>query len=214
MKRTAKANLYAAFEEKIQGHRERGGAPEEEIRIGEIVFRLRRERGLSGAELCRKAGGFDPRTLAAIEKGRIKNPSIRMLQMLARGLEIAVSDFFRRAELDHPRYCFSGTKKGFYYADFPAWGTKVISLTPFIKNFFCGKIILAPRKSLSGHMLKHSAPMFVSILVGCFEVTVGNKSFSLREGDNLFFDGAIEHSFRNPIRRDSVFLVVTAPSFF
>ncbi len=213
MKRPPKESLYAALEQKIVGQASRDFS-EEEIRVGERVLTLRKEKGLSGAELCRRAGRFDPRTLTAIEKGRIKNPSLKMLQKLARGLDVTVSDFFRQGEMELDRYCFPGSKKGAYYADFPEWGVKVISLTPFIKNFFCGKIILSPQKSLQDHMLKHSAPLFVSTLIGRIDVCVEGRSFPLKEGDNLFFNGILKHSFRNPMRRDSVFLVVTAPSFF
>lgn len=214
MRRSRKESLYSVFAGKINKRQAGAGFSEAEIRIGEVVLRLRQEKGISGIELCRRAGHFDPRTLTAIEKGRIKNPSIKMLQRLARGLNVSVSDFFRQAELEQDQYCFPGSKKGVYYADFPEWGAKIISFTPFIKDFFCGKVILAPQRKLQDHMLKHPAPLFVSTLIGRIEVMVEGRRFVLKEGDNLFFNGILKHSFCNLLRRDSVFLVVTAPSFF
>ena len=59
--------------------------------IGQAVRRLREEKGLSGAELCRRGKGIDPKTLVALEKGRIRNPSIVTLEALAKGFGMTVS---------------------------------------------------------------------------------------------------------------------------
>lgn len=185
----------------------------DEIDLKNNIVRMRGERKLSGAELCRRSGGLDPRTLTAIEKGRIKNPSISTLQALARGLGISVSGLFRQIEVETDRFCYQGSKKGAYQIDLPEWGVKIVSFTPFVRDFFCGKFMVGAQKKFSGALLKHFSPIHVSILIGRFEITVENKVFSLREGDNLFFNGILNHSFYNPLHGESVFWMVTAPSF-
>ncbi len=212
MKRRKGKSLYQALRRKIEAQ-VRGRSFAEEIYMGRIIRRLREERGLSGARLCERALDLDPRTLTALEKGRIKNPSIHTLQSLARGFGVPVSDLFRRGEMEIDRYFQLGNQKGAYQIDFPKWGVKVVSFTPFIRDFFCGKFIFGPKKKLDETLLKHPLPLYVSSLVGRFDVIMEDKKFALREGDNLFFNGALRHTFMNALQRESVLLVMTAPSF-
>ena len=114
--------------------------------IGQAVRRLREEKGLSGAELCRRGKGIDPKTLTALEKGRIRNPSMVTLEALAKGFGMSVSDLFRRAEFDQRDYFSLGSQKGLYKIDLPSQGIQLISFTPLIEELFCGKMILEGQK--------------------------------------------------------------------
>ncbi len=210
--KTPKESIYQKLTRELKAHnaamRGLGSIP-----IGKIIRRLREEKKLSGVELCRLSGGLDPRTLTAIEKGRILNPSIKILQGIARGLSVSVSSFFREAEMELEEYFYLGTPKGFFQMDFPQWGTKVVSYTPSVRDFFCGKFIVGSRRELNQTHLKHPLPVFISVLVGRFDITIENRKHTLKEGENLFFNGILKHSFYNPLQRDSVFWLVTAPSF-
>ena len=183
------------------------------IDLGPAVRALRLDKKLSGVELCRRAEDLDTRTLTAVEKGRIRNPSLKTLHSLARGLGISVSDIFRFAEMKIHSNFYLGTQKGVYQLTFQAIGCKIVSLTPFVKDFFCGKLIIAPGKRVDRTLLNHSGPMYVSNLVGQTEIQVEDKKVLLKEGGNLFFNAGFRHSFFNPLHRESVLLVITAPSF-
>ncbi|MDP3921464.1 MAG: helix-turn-helix domain-containing protein [Candidatus Omnitrophota bacterium] len=183
------------------------------IELHRTVRRLRQAKGFSGVRLCREAGDLDPKTLTALEKGRIKNPSIRTLQSVSRGLSLSVSDLFREAELESESSYYLGSQKGEFQVDFPKRGIKIVSFTPFIRDFFCGKLLLGPRRRLADTLLKHPNPVFVSVLIGRFEVDVETRKATLKEGENLFFNGRLKHVFYNPLHRESVLLMVTAPSF-
>ncbi len=178
-----------------------------------VIRKLRKEKKFSGVDFCRKAGDLDPRTLTALEKGRIQNPSIKTLQSVARGLGITVSEIFREAETEKEEYFYAGSQKGAYQIDFPRHGIKAISFTPFTKDFFCGKMIFGPHKRLDQTFFQHRFPLFIWVLVGRFEITVEQKHLVLREGDNLYFNGILKHFFYNPLERESVFLMITAPTF-
>jgi transcriptional regulator with XRE-family HTH domain len=187
---------------------------EQELNLGATIRRLRQEKNLSGVELCRRAADLDPKTLTAVEKGRIRNPSIKTMLSISRGLTVTVADLFRQAEVGMDRNLYLGSQKGAFQIEFPWWGVKMVSFTPFIKDFFCGKLILAPKRRVDETLLKHPLPFFISTLIGRFEVTVEGKTLDLKEGDNLFFNGILKHSFHNPLHRESVLLMVTSPSFF
>lgn len=186
---------------------------ESSLNINQTIRNLREKKKMSGADLCRKAGDLDPKTLTALEKGRIRNPSIQTLESVARGLEMSVSDLFRAAELKIESKYYQGTQKGCFQMEFQQMGLKIVSFTPLIHDFFCGKFILSPKKTLSPLAFKQQIPMYVATMIGKFEVLLEEDSFPLKEGDSLFFNASFKHSFHNPQHRDSVLLVVTTPSF-
>lgn len=182
------------------------------IPLHEIIRKMREEKKMTGAEMSRRAG-MDPRTLNALEKGRIKNPSLETLDAVARGLGILVSDLFRRTEAGKKNQVILGSPKGFFQMDFPQWGIKVVSFTPWIGDFFCGKFIFGARKQFQETLLPASLPLFLAVLVGRFEVQVEEQKYLLKEGESLFLSGKVRHSFQNILEKESVLQVVTAPSF-
>ena len=206
-------NFYAAVGKDLRRQAEKGET-QEEIRIGEAIRKLREKAGLTGAELCRRSGGMDPRTLTAIEKGRIRNPSIESLQGIAKGLGCLVRDVFTRAEMALDRNYYFGSQKGVYQMEFSKLGLKVVSATPPIPQFFCGKFILAPRQIVAGELFKRTAPLFLEVVMGQVEFGIEGEKLTLKEGENLLFNGGLRHSFRNTLNRESTLLIVTAPSFF
>ncbi len=205
-------SFYKILETSIRKEAEKGEA-QETVDLGATIVRLRQERKLSATQLCQKARDLNPKTLSAIETGRIKNPSIQTLKSLVRGLGITISDLFRFSEVQQSRNLYIGNQKGFSQIDFPSFGIKAVSFTPFVDDFFCGKLILGGRKKLDRAILKHPAPIYISVLVGRIEGRVADRSLLLKEGDNLFFNGILEHSFYNPLEKEATILLITAPSF-
>lgn len=184
------------------------------MQLGGKVREFRERRGLSGAELCRKTGSIDPRTLSAIEKGRIRNPSLPVLTAIAKALGCLVRDFFTEAEMDLARNYQVGSQKGVFQIEFPRLGMKVVSATPPIPHFFCGKIILSPQRKVTGELLSRPAPVFLEVVMGRIEFDIEGRKTVLKEGENLFFNGSLRHSFKNTLNRESTVWFVTAPSFF
>ncbi len=182
--------------------------------VGQMVRRLRTEKGLSGVELCRRGKGIDPKTLVALEKGRIRNPSIVTLEALAKGFGMTVSDLFRRAEFDQRDYFSMGSQKGLYKIDLPAQGIQLISFTPLLEELFCGKMILEGQKQFDEKLFggAGSGAFFIMTLIGQLEGEVEGKKVALKEGDNLYFYGGMKFRLANALQRNSTLLLVTAPS--
>lgn len=182
--------------------------------IGQMVRCLRVEKGLSGAELCRRGKGIDPKTLVALEKGRIRNPSIATLEALAKGFGMTVSDLFRRAEFDQRDYFSLGSPKGLYKIDLPSQGIQLISFTPLMEEFFCGKMILEGQKQFDEKLLggANAGAFFIMTLIGQFEGEVEGRSVALKEGDNLYFYGGMKFRLANALQRNSTLLLVSVPS--
>lgn len=182
------------------------------INIGRTVRLLREDQKISGAELCKRSGGLDPKTLTAVEKGRIRNPSIQTLEGLARGLGTTVSAIFRQAELGSERYFLRSSQKGVFQLQFHP-GIELVSFTPFTQGLFCGKFLIRGRKTLDRNLVNFDGTAFAMVLIGNFRVRMEKREFELSEGENLYFRGSFDFSFFNPSLKNAVLLVVTAPSF-
>ena len=191
---------------------EKRKTPVRALEIGSVVRRLREERGLSGAELCRRGKGIEPKTLTALEKGRIRNPSIATLEALAKGLGMTVSDLFRQAEFDQREYFSLGTPKGLYKIDLPSQGIQLVSFTPLMEGLFCGKMIFEGQKRFDEKLFSSGGAFFMMTLIGQFEGEIEGRKVILKEGDNLYFAGGMKFSLANALQRNSTLLFVTAPS--
>ncbi len=181
--------------------------------MGATIRRLREEKGMRGIDLCRLGKGLDPKTLTALEKGRIKNPSMATLQAVAKGFGMTVSDLFRQAELVDPAFFSLGSQKGLYKIDFGAQGVQLISFTPLAEDFFCGKLILEGQRGFDEKMLGHEGAFFIMTLIGQLEGHIEGKKVVLKEGANLFFYGGMKFRISNTLQRNASLLLVTVPSF-
>ena len=186
--------------------------PGKRLDLGRTIQVLREKSGLTGAELCRRSGRLDPRTLNAIEKGRIQNPSLESLQALAGGLGVLVRDFFTTAEMELGRNFYLGSSKGAFQAEFPRLGLRAVSLTPPNPYFFFGKLFLAPKRKVDDTLLKQSTLLFFEVIIGRVEFLVEERPVPLEAGENLFFDGRLKHSFRNLLNREAVLWFVFFPA--
>ena len=206
------ANLYSKLQQAVKKTHPKNG--HDKINLGAKIRQLREKAGVSGAELCRRSGGVDPRTLNAIEKGRIRTPSIDNLQAIANGLGCLVRDLFTQAELKVGQNYHKGSSKGLFQIEFPKSGIKIVSLIPAIPNFFCGKMILAAQGKVEGQLPFASCPVFIEVVMGKIEFLIEDEKVGLKEGESLLFNGGMEHKILNPLNRESIVWMVTAPSFF
>ena len=182
------------------------------INLARTVRLLREKQRLTGAELCKRSGSLDPKTLTAVEKGRIRNPSIQTLESLARGLGMTVSAIFRQAELGSEKFFLRSSQKGVFHLQLDS-GMELISFTPYTPGIFCGKFLVGGRKTIDRRFIHFDGIVFAMTLVGTFRVKMEHHELELHEGENLYFRGSFDFSFYNPNYRNSVLLVVTAPSF-
>ena len=184
------------------------------LEIGPMIRGLRKERGLSGVEFCRRGKGIDPKTLTALEKGRIRNPSMVTLEALAKGFGMSVSDLFRRAEFDQRDYFSLGSQKGLYKIDLPSQGIQLISFTPLMEELFCGKMILEGQKQFDQKLFGRdgAGAFFFMTLIGQFEGEIEGRKVALKEGDNLYFYGGMKFHLANALLRNSTLLLVAVPS--
>ncbi len=181
--------------------------------IGKTVRDLREAKGLRGVDFCKRVKGLNPKMLTAVEKGRIKNPSIKTLSALSQGLQISVSELFKHAETAEENAFYLSDAKSNQPIEINAEGVKFWSLTPLAQNLFCGKLQIASGKSFSDKHLNLVGIVFIQSLVGDFSGVINGRETLFRAGEGVsFFGNGARYFIQNTTHRLSSLLLVTSPS--
>lgn len=177
------------------------------------ILRERRELiGWKAIEVARRAG-INPRTLNAIELGRIASPSLRHLESLAHVLGISMASLFSVQGDASDRMFLVGNPKGVQTLEFRREGFRIVCYTPLVGDFFVGKVILQGEKQIEERTLPTSGVVFVQPIFGKLSVMFNGRESLVGEGNYVFMDGSFPHTFQNPGSREVSFFLVTVPSF-
>ncbi|PIQ87436.1 MAG: hypothetical protein COV74_00760 [Candidatus Omnitrophica bacterium CG11_big_fil_rev_8_21_14_0_20_45_26] len=186
--------------------------PDPVSHIGAAMRVLRQRRGQKAVELA-KSAGLDPRTYAAIEKGRIKNPSLQNIEAIARALDITPSELFSQHTTQQPDNLFIGTQKGEFTLDYEERGFRIISFTPPHPSFFVGKVLMHQGARLDAGIFPMEGHLFIQIVFGKLALSVNRQEFFLKEGNTLLINSKLPYAFFNPHIRETSFLLTSVPSF-
>lgn len=174
------------------------------------AMRLKKKMGL--VELGQHTG-LSPALLSKIERGRLV-PTLPTLLRIAIVFSVGLEHFFneparrptlavvRRAERkrfpeklgdEAPSYHFESL-------DFPALERGM--------NAYYVEFEDAARHS---RVHQHAGEEFVYVIEGAVAVTVGGDVHTLQDGDAMYFDSTVPHSYRRDGRKRSRAIVVTSP---
>ena len=191
---------------------ERPPSNEALINPGRVIRDRRKVLGFKAIEVARTAG-VNPRTLDAIEKERIKTPSLPILASLAELLGISVASLFSDTRPQAKQVFHLGDQKGLHTLEFPRNGFRVMCYTPLARDCFIGKVVVNAETRIAHEVFPTSGTIFVQPIIGKLSVQFDGTDHLIREGNYAFFDGHFPHSYFNPQLKESSFLIVTVPSF-
>lgn len=183
-----------------------------ELGIGQVIRRFREAEGKRAIDVARMSG-INPRTLAAIETGRIQNPSLDNLRTLAKCFGVTLADFFSHVEVSRSEEFYHGDQKGEYSLEFSKEGFRVISYVPVNPDFFIGKMVLGGKVKVGENRLPLAGSVFVHVIFGKLELQLRNQKFFVKEGSHFMFNGSASHILHNPLLKDCSLMLVTIPSF-
>jgi DNA-binding transcriptional MerR regulator/mannose-6-phosphate isomerase-like protein (cupin superfamily) len=174
--------------------------------IGTHLRQLRQRRGLSLAQVAKKAGisvGF----LSALERSQM-SASVSTLRKLAQFYRTNILDFFDAAE-SRGRLVSPGRRKILEAGpgvrmELLAWGNTVME--PHLFR-------IAP-KAGSGESYAHEGEEFLYVLRGELRISVQEEEYRLRTGDSFYFESATPHRWLNPGRSETWVLWVNTPPTF
>lgn len=184
-------------------------AAENEIPLGRTIRELRVKRGLAQIALAKKTG-IDPRTLAAIESGRIVTPSLARLKQIAACLDTPLKNLFGRAEAQGS--FFLGNQRGEYTLEWPRQKFRIVSYLPKASPLFAGKIILESRGVCESQTFSFRGQVFLQVIFGKMQFALEGNEHYLKEGQNILFDGRLNYAFSNPTLREATALIAAHPS--
>ena len=178
-----------------------------------MIQLIRKKKGISQRELACKAQISRGR-LKRLEKEGFEDISIAELRRISQVLNERLETFFEVSPSES--YGPGGVTKS---NEFPfviqakRLGFKISSYTIPVKDFFIGKIFLAPGKVLEGERFAPCSWIFLQTLLGMLKIELPGKVFEVSEGHHLLFRTGPGLCLKTPRGRESVALLFASPSF-
>jgi transcriptional regulator with XRE-family HTH domain len=180
------------------------------IQISHKLKEKRKERGITLQTLADQAQ-VSKGLISQIENNRTI-PSLLVLINLIKSLGVDLNEFFNEigangqpdAVLVRRRNEYQPFEKehakGFRYR-------RVLTRTVHGQAIDVVLLTLTPQ-ARRAHAVKTDAYELKYVLAGSIEYQIGEQTYTLGEGDSLFFDGRISHNLRNVGETDAVLLVI------
>lgn len=176
--------------------------------IGLQVRQHRKETGLTVAELA-AAASISPGMLSKIENGQISS-SLSTLQTLAAALNVPIAMFFTAYE-NHRDCSYVRAGEG---AMIRRRGTKVGHQYQLLGHTLGGDVIVEPYLiTLSDDAVpyttfQHDGVEFIYMLSGEVDYGHADRTYNLKSGDAILFDGAAPHGPEKLIKAPMSFLSI------
>ena len=187
--------------------------------VGKKIKRLRQRLGLTAKSLA-ESSGISVGMLSQLEKGSTQG-SVETLRKIAKVLDTTLADLFSDDEtpstLVHDHESFYVVRKtARKKISFPDPLYKCEMLTPDLQGDIEFVLVeLEPGRTMD-EPLPHTrgGEECDFVLEGTMEIQVGDRHFTLNEGDSIRFDPALPHRIENKSNRKAVYIsAITPPSF-
>lgn len=174
------------------------GAIQENVRIGSQIRDLRKSKGITMSVMAEKIGksvGY----ISQVERG-VSSLPIPILQSISEVLGVQITWFFHTdnpVEIDELNYIVR--KNARRHLNFAGTGISEELLTPRLSgNLLMILTTLAPSAKSDKSPRKRKGEEAGYIQSGTLELTIGNKQFTLQQGDSFSIAGSEPHFVHNP----------------
>jgi transcriptional regulator with XRE-family HTH domain len=174
-----------------------------EPNVGLRLRELREHQGLSLRALAERCG-LSINAISQIER-RENSPTVSTLHRLASALNVPITDFFQEQARQTIVYVKRdlGLRSQSHEVVMESLGIGLNNqqLEPF-------RMVISPGAGNVEDPVFHSGEEFIHCLEGQLEYLVGEKMFSLEQGDSLLFDANQLHGYRNSTTSTAVILLI------
>jgi len=165
------------------------------MKLGERIRTIRESRGISLRKLAREIS-VSASFISQVEQDKA-NPSVDSLQKIAGILGVSTSYILQEDTSSAPVEIRSKNKNEFNESLLE--GVILKNLAPYDEKRNMSPVLLTVKPNGGSIVtLSHlSGEEFILVLSGSVELNIGSNSYTLSEGDNIYFESSIKHSFRN-----------------
>ena len=182
----------------------------EEHRFGETAKAFRLQKGFSLRELAQRTG-LSVGMLSQIERN-VTSPSLKTLTKLRIGLDVPLSAFFGEPGPGADAAVQSAVRRKAARPtlDIGDGILKVLLSPASATNLQLMILVVQPKGGSKDTVIGVPGEKAVTVMKGVLEITVGETTHALQEGDTLQFDAETPHTFRNPGRTETQLMWVIA----
>jgi transcriptional regulator with XRE-family HTH domain len=176
-------------------------------RLAHRIREIRLKRGMTLQEVAASAG-FSKGLLSKVETG-VVSPPIATLAKLADALDIALGEFFEGAQEDESVCYFPREKRVDGRGRLSAYNYKYEPLVSGrIRRDMQPMIITADGKTSRFKLMDHPGEQFIYMLEGEMDYVLGEKTYTIRAEDCLYFDARKLHGPKMKKHQKARYLVV------
>ena len=178
--------------------------------VGLRLKQLRTGRGLSQRDLARRAGVTNG-LISQIEQNKV-SPSVGTLKKIVEPLSVSLADFFSTAEAVSVDWCYRA-------GSMPDIGSAGLSFI-LVGHQVRGRALSLLRETYAvgadtgDDLLQHDGEEAGILIRGRVEVTVGNETRILEQGDGYYFPSTLPHRFRNVGNEEAEIVSAATPASF
>jgi len=174
-------------------------------KLGQRLRALRKERGLTLAQLGRQVG-LSASYLSQVERG-VTMPSLPKLTAMARALAVDVRDLFEDERSPH---CVVRSGEGRTLGGTHDFAVELLSADLLGKNILPYRVTCQPGAACD-RPPAYPGEECGLVLKGRLRVTVGEEAFVLETGDSIHYQRHQPHSWQNDGAEECIVLWATSP---
>lgn len=178
-----------------------------EVRVGEVLKRVREQHGLSLRTLATTIG-FSASFLSQVENGQV-SPSIASLSRIATELGLTLADLFEASQTPVASVVRATERRGFT----SSWShARIESLTPSSaerRPLEAVAVTLSPQGASGRHAAGHAVNQFAYVLQGPLTLFLEEERLSLTSGDAVVIPRKTPHRWENEGHASAQVLLVS-----
>ncbi len=179
--------------------------------IGRKLRELRQANRMTLKQVAQKAGCTES-YISQLENGNA-NPSIATLKKIASVFNVQIIDFFIDEQREDPVVVRKEERVDIEFLDGGKTHIQAMVKNSQKKRMVAFYTTIEPGGGSSG-LYSHIGEEFGLILAGEMELTIEDKTYTLREGDSFYFSSARPHGFANKGKENVIVAWVVSPPTF
>ena len=177
---------------------------------GSDIKKLRKEKDITLEELSKKSG-VALATLSRMENNKMPG-TVTSHNKICKALNVSIAELYKELEnesktiesvqKDNRTEHFVHAKK----AKYELLVTKTLD-----KKIMPLMIKLGENGKTQPEQNKPGVEKFIYMISGSLEATIGNDKYDLKQGDSLYFDASLPHSFKNTVKKATEAICIISP---